>query len=227
MSSNILAVIPARGGSKGVPGKNKRIIGGKPLIAYSIEAAIKSKSLDRIVISTDDSDIAEIGLSYGVSVINRPESLALDDSAVTSAVSHAVKVLRDDEAFATDVVVLLQPTSPLRTVEDIDSAIGLYLKTGMTVCSVSECGDNHPARMYSISDSRLQSLMPKISSLRRQDLPKIYHRNGALYVFSYPSMVADGIITESMVPYVMGAESSINIDAELDVSFLEAVLKMS
>tara|TARA_B100000787_G_scaffold57468_1_gene41807 strand:+ start:7281 stop:7964 length:684 start_codon:yes stop_codon:yes gene_type:complete len=227
MSNNVLAVIPARGGSKGVPGKNKRIIGGKPLIAYSIEAAIKSKSLDRIVISTDDSDIAEIGQSYGVSVINRPESLALDDSAVTSAVSHAVKALRDDEAFVTDVVVLLQPTSPLRTVEDIDSAIDVHFKTDMNVCSVSECGDNHPARMYSILDSRLQSLMPKISSLRRQDLPKIYHRNGALYVFSYPSMVAEGIITESMVPYIMGAESSINIDTELDVALLEAVLKLS
>lgn len=227
MSNNILAVIPARGGSKGVPGKNKRIIGGKSLIVYSIEAAIKSKSLNRIVISTDDSDIAHIGQSYGISVINRPASLALDDSAVTSAVSHSVKALRDDEAFVTDIVVLLQPTSPLRTVEDIDSAIDLYLKTGMTVCSVSECGDNHPARMYSISDSRLQSLMPKISSLRRQDLPKIYHRNGALYVFSYASMVSNGIITDSMVPYIMGAESSINIDTELDVSLLEAVLKMS
>lgn len=224
MKGNVIAIIPARAGSKGVKNKNKKIVCGKPLIAYTIEVALKSKSLDYIVVTTDDKEIAEIARELGVLVIDRPSVLAQDESPVFGAVRHAVEYLANEKNITADVVVLLQPTSPLRTAQDIDNCVELRQLKEKTICSVCACEDNHPARMYTISDFGLEALFSSFADMRRQDLPKIYHRNGAVYAFSYSDMLSKGIISDEMVPYIMGPDSSINIDTEMDLVLLEWAL---
>ena len=216
-----VAIIPARGGSKGVPGKNKRIVGGRPLIAYSIAAAREAASIDRVLVTTDDPDIAAIARAEGVQVVERPDAIAGDASPVIDAVIHAL-----ENAGVADVgaVVLLQPTSPLRTGADIDAALSLFEAERAPVCSVCRAEDAHPARMYRIEGGRLCSLMPELAAERRQDLPAVYHRNGAIYVFGPEQLARREIITADMVAYEMPSESSVNIDTELDLMLLEAVL---
>lgn len=213
------AIIPARAGSKGVPGKNKRIVHGRPLISYSIEAAQAAKLLDGVIVSTDDPEIADICAAENVEIVMRPAAMAQDDSQVVDAVRHAL----GSRAF--QAVVLLQPTSPLRTGADIDAAIRLFRENGkIPICSVCRVEDAHPARMYRISRDRLESLMPELSHVRRQDLPPVYHRNGALYVFGEQEVINRTIITDYMLPYVMPTETSINIDSEMDLLLLETFL---
>lgn len=226
MKPDVLGIIPARGGSKGVPLKNRRLVAGRPLIQYSIDAALQSKRLTRVVVSTDDPDIADIARASGVSVVNRPPEMAADSSPVIDAVRHAVEVLATDGQPSPQVIVLLQPTAPLRTAQDIDNAVALFLGNGLNpVCSVSRCEDNHPARMYRLDETGLLApLMPELAELRRQDLPAVYHRNGALYVFGQRELAAGRIIVPGMTPYVMDAEQSLNIDTELDLKVLDAVL---
>lgn len=223
---DIVAIVPARGGSKGVPGKNKRVVAGKPLILYTLETAKAATSLACIVVTTDDPEIATIARDAGVKVVMRPDSMAGDASPVIDAVRHVLDTLHAQDDFVAEGVVLLQPTSPFRSPGDIDAAVSLFLDNGKApVCSVYQCEDNHPARMYRIEDGRLASLMPDLSSVRRQDLPAVYHRNGSLYVFG-PREVASGtIIGDSMQPYVMGQESSVNIDTELDLVLMAAMLE--
>ena len=124
---NILAIIPARGGSKGIPRKNIKLLAGKPLIAYSIEAAIKSEFVNRVIVSTDDDEIEQISIKYGAEVIIRPKKLAEDDSPTIDGIIHALNIL-EKTGYLPDIVVLLQPTSPLRTQDDVDNAIIYYLK---------------------------------------------------------------------------------------------------
>jgi CMP-N,N'-diacetyllegionaminic acid synthase len=216
-----VAIVPARGGSKGVPGKNKRMVRGKPLIAYTLEAALKSTKLDRIVVTTDDDEVAAIAAAAGVEVVQRPPEIAADDSPVIDAVLHALDALAIEEPAA---LVLLQPTSPLREGADIDAALDLFERTRTPVCSVCAVGDAHPARMYRIEDGLMRSLMSELASIRRQDLPALYHRNGAIYIVGPEQLRARQIICEPMVPYEMDSDKSVNIDTELDLVMLEALL---
>lgn len=224
MRPEILALIPARGGSKGVPHKNRRLVAGKPLIRYSIDSARAASRLTQIAVTTDDPEIAAIARDAGVMVIDRPAEIAADQSPVIDAVRHALGTLRERGLPAFDGVVLLQPTSPLRTGEDIDRAVDLYLHDRNPVCSVYRCEDNHPARMYSIDGQRLKPLMPELDSVRRQDLPAVYHRNGALYVFGQREVESGRIISPLMTPYVMDQSVSLNVDTEFDLVVLEAML---
>ena len=217
-----VAVIPARGGSKGVPGKNKRIVGGKPLIGFTLEAALESAKLDRIVVTTDDDDIAAIAAGAGVEIVHRPAEIAGDESPVIDAVLHALTELGISDPAA---LVLLQPTSPLRTGADIDAALDLFELSGAPVCSVCAVGDAHPARRYRVEDGVMHSLMPELASTRRQDLPPLFHRNGAIYIIGPEQLRARQIICEPMVPFEMDSERSVNIDTELDIKLLEAVLE--
>ena len=216
-----VAIIPARGGSKGVPGKNKRMVGGRPLIAYSIAAARQAASIDRVVVTTDDPEIARIAGIEGAEVVERPAAIAGDESPVIDAVVHALDSLAIHDPAA---VVLLQPTSPMRSGADIDTAVALFEGEGRPVCSVCRAEDAHPARMYRIEDGRLVSLMPELAAQRRQDLPPVYHRNGAIYIVGPEQIARREIITSDMAPYEMPGESSVNIDTELDLLLFEAVL---
>lgn len=223
MTDRAVAIVPARGGSKGVPHKNRRLVAGLPLISYTLRAAKEAKALGRIVVTTDEAEIATIARDEGVEVVLRPAAIAGDESPVIDAVRHALEALQERAS----VIALLQPTSPFRSAADIDAAIALYCESGTPVCSVYACEDNHPARMYRIEDGRLVSLFPALAAVRRQDLPPVYHRNGCLYVFG-PREVASGrIIGEAMVPYVMPQGSSVNIDTELDLLLMAAVVEQA
>jgi CMP-N-acetylneuraminic acid synthetase len=216
-----VAIIPARGGSKGVPGKNKRVVGGRPLIAWSLSAAREAQSIDRIIVTTDDPDIAAIARAEGAEVVDRPDAHAGDASPVIDAVLHALETIGLPQPAA---VALLQPTSPIRTGADIDAALALFERTGVPVCSVCRAEDAHPARMYRVEDGHLRALVPELAALRRQDLPPVYHRNGALYVFGPRQLERREIIADDMLAYEMPGECAINIDTELDLMLLEAFL---
>ena len=228
MKPEILGLIPARGGSKGVLHKNRRLVAGQPLIQYTIAAALASARLTQIVVSTDDPEIGRIARDLGVLVIERPAEIAGDASPVIDAVRHAVEQLAQQGHASLTGIALLQPTAPLRTANDIDAAVTLFLDGALNpVCSVYRCEDNHPARMYRVDGhGRLASLMPDLASLRRQDLPAVYHRNGAVYVFGRRELAQGLIICPGMTPYVMDQQRSLNVDTEFDLRMLEAVLTL-
>ncbi|HBF76227.1 MAG TPA: acylneuraminate cytidylyltransferase family protein, partial [Clostridiaceae bacterium] len=178
----ILALIPARGGSKQIINKNIKLLCGKPLISYTIEAALASDYIDDVVISTDSDLIAEISLKYGGQVpFMRPKELAGDESKTIDVAIHAINALiKMGRNY--DYLVLLQPTSPLRTKDDIDSAIKIIIDGDISsLVSVREVKEN-PALMRTIENNKLKNIMDFNGSLRRQDLPKYYIFNGAIYI---------------------------------------------
>jgi CMP-N,N'-diacetyllegionaminic acid synthase len=221
-----LGLIPARGGSKGVPGKNKRLLAGKPLIQWTIEAAHEAESITQILVSTDDHEIAEISRACGAEVIMRPPELAQDQSLVIDAIQHVMMVLRSHGEILPECIALLQPTAPTRLPSDIDNAVAIFSQYGKhPVCSVVKVEDAHPARMYTLTeDGTMASLFPRMAAARRQDLPPIYHRNGAVYVFGQREVNSGEIVTPNMLPYIMPAERSFNIDTEIDWKIIQMVM---
>lgn len=225
-NERVLGLIPARGGSKGVPRKNVRDVAGKPLIAWTIEAGLRSRYVDRLVVSTDDAEIAAVSRIWGAEVpFMRPAELARDDSPGIAPVLHA---LRELPGF--DWLVLLQPTSPLRTAEDIDACLNACAQLGApTMISVCEVSEN-PRWMFNLGVDR--SLDPLFSeeerSCRRQDLPSYVTPNGAVYVARVADLAVDPrFITSGTKAYVMPPERSVDIDAELDLVIAETLLSRS
>ena len=210
----ILAVIPARGGSKGVPRKNVRQLNGKPLIAWTIEQAIQSRYVDRVVVSSEDDEICEVARQSGAETpFVRPESLASDTAEGVDVLCHAV----EHAGGAYDYVVLLQPTSPLRFVTDIDDAISMCIEERLSsVVSVSEATKS-PYWMYQMSGNG--ALIPLIDNTasNRQQLPRSYALNGAVYVLEIPPLLQHRKILDGNTRgYVMPSERSFDIDTELD-----------
>ena len=182
-NQRILALIPARGGSKGIKDKNIVPLLGKPLISYSIEAGKASKYIDTIVVSTDSQKIAEVAVLYGADIpFLRPKELALDTSKTIDAVIHAIDLINSKKPVY-DVLILLQPTQPLRTSFDIDRAIETYFENDENdLASVSLVTD-HPLLIRSISENgNLIPLLQKNSTCRRQDMPPYYRINGCIYI---------------------------------------------
>jgi len=229
MDQSVLAVIPARGGSKGLPGKNIRLLQGKPLIWHTIQQARASKCLQKVVLSTEDDRIAQMAAGYGVQVIRRPPELARDDTPTLPVLQHAVKYLEEFESERYGAVILLQPTSPLRKAEDIDRAFDMFLQTGCG-CVVSVCELEHPAHwMYTIQQGQLRPLLPGAAEIkRRQDAPKVYRLNGAVYVTRIDTiMVEHKVIGDNARPYIMPPERSIDIDTELDLQLAELIMEQA
>jgi len=228
MSEKIISIIPARGRSKGLPRKNIVLLNGKPLIAYSIESALKSRFISRVIVSTEDAEITEISKKYGSEVINRPNDLAQDDSPTISVVINALQVLAK-EGYFPNIVILLQPTTPLRTYLDIDAALELFMtKDCQSVISVSEI-DHSPYWSFAVKKGYLESLFDKkYQRMRRQDLPKIYLPNGALFI-SRPERLCKtkSFYSTKTLPYMMPRERSIDIDDEMDLLQAENLLKRS
>lgn len=218
----VLGLIPARGGSKGVPGKNIRSAAGKPLIAWTIECALASSVLDRVILSSDDDEIIKISREYGCEVpFVRPAELAADQTDSISVARHALEAL--EEKY--DYLVLLQPTSPLRIPADIDEAVRLCIKKNVSSC-VSVCeSDKHPNLIFSIDEkNKFEPLFSSKIPSRRQDAPPAYVLNGAVYVSRCDSIMAgDGFISEDTVAWVMPKIRSIDIDTELDFTILDAL----
>jgi len=222
-----MAVIPARGGSKGLPRKNIRHINGKPLIYYTIKEAQESKFLDRTIVSTDDKEIAEIVISYGVEVITRPADLAMDDTPSLPVFRHAIQYLEDVCDTYYNTIVILQPTSPLRTAADIDGAVSKYLQTGCGSV-VSVCKTEHPPHwMYTLKGDILKPVIEGGDKIiRRQDIPEVYRLNGAVYVTHRDNIMKQNrVITDDTRAFIMPEEKSIDIDTELDFKLVELLLK--
>ena len=217
----ILGLIPARGGSKGVPRKNVRQLAGKPLIAWTIEAALDAPSLDRVVVSTDDEEIAEIARAHGAEVpFLRPAELARDETADLPVYRHALAELGEP-----DSVAWLRPTAPLRAAEDIEAALGLLGETGAdTVRSVTEA-EHSPYLMGRLDGGRLVPLLGDVPE-RRQLLPLVYRLNGAVDVVRCSS-VGDVLFGGDVRAYVMPAERSVDVETELDLLLAEANLNAS
>lgn len=228
MATTALALITARGGSKGLPGKNLAPLAGKPLIAWTIDAARAASSLSRIVVSTDDPAIADACRSRGVEVpFLRPAELSTDTASHLSVVEHALQWLESGEKVRPDVVVLLQPTSPLRTAADIDACVALASRTAApAVVSVCEAVD-HPFLVKKLDEGGrlVDYVTPGLAYARRQDFPAAYVLNGAVYVNRRDSLLRDrSFVPPGALPYVMPRERSIDIDTAADLAAAEAAL---
>jgi N-acylneuraminate cytidylyltransferase len=220
---SVLAIVPARGGSKGVPGKNLRPLAGKPLIAWTIDEARKSRLIDRLVMSSDDEGILEVARAHQCETpFVRPAQLAQDDTPGVLPVLHAVDTL---PGF--DIVVLLQPTSPLRTVADIDDCLHLLAEKGDSVTTVTESAKS-PYWTYLLGEGdRLQPILNEGERvLRRQDAPTTFALNGAVYAVDVDwllearVMVKAGVTAGLRMPH----ERSVDIDTELDFAWAEFLI---
>lgn len=219
----VLAIIPARGGSKGVPKKNIKLLGDKPLIVHAIDCAKNSNKVTKVVVSSDSDEIIQIVSQNNCQVIKRPEELAEDTSNVITAVEHVYKQL--DEVF--DIIVLLQPTSPLRTSNDLDKIISMFEDDEKLdgVISVVPFDDYHPARMYSLDeDLKMNSLQKDGETTRRQDLRSVYYRNGCFYaVRTNVFFTEKSFMVQNKKAYVMNPDWLLNIDTQRDFKIAEVL----
>lgn len=218
-NNKILAYIPARGGSKGIPGKNIINLCGKPLIAYSIETALSCPYIDYVHVSTDSEEIAQVARNYGATVeFLRPEQYATDTSKTIEAMCYDIQEL-DRRGFSFDSVVLLQPTQPIRTTDMLTNAIEtLYLSTSdslVSVCPVQE----HPILMRTLSDDgKLQPLLKMSSTVRRQDFPMVYKVNGSIYINRINDNFNENTsLNDNVLPFIMEQKYSIDIDTYEDL----------
>ena len=208
----ILAIIPARGGSKGIPHKNITNLCGKPLIAYTIEAAKQSEYIDTVIVSTDDVDIQRISEEYGASVpFLRDAKIASDEATTISVIVDAVERLKEKKQTF-DAVVLLQPTSPLRTTEEIDVAIDIFFQNNMQGIVSVNVAEVSPFLLRTIEGSQLQRIISKNSTIRRQDMPTYYEVNGAIYINAISDIKESLSFNDNPIPYIMSCEHSIDID---------------
>jgi N-acylneuraminate cytidylyltransferase len=225
-SLRILGIIPARGGSKGVPRKNIREVGGKPLIVWTIEEARKSRHIHRLVVSSDDDEILAVAAQYGCETLKRPAELARDDTPACDVIAHALQY----DPSCTHVV-LLQPTSPLRTLEDIDGCIEACLERNAPAC-VSVCEvEISPYWMYTIDGTgRLAPLLGRDAAeyTRRQLAPKVYALNGAVYVARADwYLLHKTFVTDETIPYIMPQERSMDIDTPFQLELADCWLRRS
>ncbi len=229
--SKILAVIPARGGSKGVARKNIRPVCGKPLIAYTIETALAARHLlHRSIVSTDDPEIKAIACEYGADVpFLRPPELAGDRVPTLPVLQHAVRFVEEADGVALDWVLLLQPTAPLRVIEDIEASVTLAHQNSCdSVISVLQVFAEHPILMKRIEDDRLLPYcIEEKEGTRRQDYqPPAYMRNGAIYLTRRDVLMdKDSIWGQVIRPYVMPPERSVSVDNELELKLVEILMQ--
>ena len=219
-----IAIVPARGGSKGVPRKNLQYCAGKPLLSWTLEAAIKSNRLDEIILSTDDEEIAQIGLDYNVRVVQRPAELASDVAQTEPVMLHALDQLVDKDSHIKGVV-LLQPTSPLRTGEHIDDAIHHFEQTGADSL-VSVCENHH---FFWKDLDNLVPLYDYQNRPRRQDIQKQdiwYRENGAIYISEKSGFYSNkNRLFGKIVPFVMNSAESLEIDSVDELITADGLLK--
>jgi CMP-N,N'-diacetyllegionaminic acid synthase len=215
-----LGVIPARGGSKGIPGKNTKLLCGKPLIVYSIEAGLASK-IDRLIVSTDSVEIAEISESHGAEIVMRPSSLAQDDTPTVDVLKDVVR--RIPERY--DAVVTLQPTSPLRTHEDINNCLKLFIDDQMADSLVSVVKMPHNFSPGKLMSMKGRYLVGDNSPKRRQEVATHYARNGAAIYITKLSKLEFYVYGGNILPYLMSKFSSFDIDDMDDWTIVESLIE--
>lgn len=220
----MLAIIPARGGSKGLPGKNIKLLNGKPLIAYTIESALKAKEITRVIVSTDDDDIAKISKEYGAEIpFMRPAHLATDTALSIDAYEYTLRKLELDENLKIENFIVLQPTSPLRTSENIDAAIRLF-KEKNAFSVISFCQEHHPIswHKYISNSGNLESIFEE-KLQNRQDIKTTYYPNGAIYIMRKDVFVARNYYSKETYAYLMDRKTSIDIDTYEDFDYAEFI----
>lgn len=221
----ILAIIPARGGSKGIAGKNIKLLNQKPLICYTIEEALKSIYLNEVFVSTDNPIITKISKKCGAKIIDRPAELAKDKSPTIDAIIHAIEFIKNESDK--DIIILLQPTSPLRNATDIDKAFDIFIKTECDSV-ISMCKVEHsPYWCFEINNEILQPLFGyEYLRMRRQKVPDVYRPNGAIYISTIKNLYKNnGFYCDKIVPYIMPSERSIDIDEEIDFKLAELLIQ--
>lgn len=221
----IFAIIPARGGSKGIAGKNIRQLNGKPLICYTIEEALKLSYLNKVLVSTDDPLIAKLSKRCGAEIIERPDELAKDESPTIDAIFHAIDTIKD--VCDHDIIILLQCTSPLRNATDIDMALEKFIKNDCDSL-ISMCKVEHsPYWCFKFIDTKLVPLFAdEYLKMRRQELPDVYRPNGAIYITTVKNLYKNnGFDCDKMIPYIMPSERSIDIDEEIDFKLAELLIQ--
>lgn len=220
----MIAIIPARGGSKGLPGKNIRPLLGKPLIEYTVESAMKAKSISRIIVSTDSPEIADVARQSGAEVpFLRPNYLATDTALAIDTYLFTIDKLRNSDQLNIEEFIVLQPTSPLRTSEDIDNAVTLFReKEADSVISVVEA--EHPVQWYKQINQKgvLHDYLTDSSLSNRQELVKTYLPNGAIYILKYELLLTlRTYYSKKTYPYIMPKKRSIDIDELFDFHMAE------
>jgi len=219
MTKKILSIIPARGGSKGLPRKNIADLAGKPLIAWTIEASLNSEYISKTIVSSDDDEILNISKKYNADIIKRPDELALDTTAIEPVIKHVVEELKI-ENLEYDYLVLLQPTSPLRYAKDIDNAFDMLFKNNATaLISVCEIDNKILKAFKQNKDTFIEGISNnKYPFMRRQDLPKIYLSNGSIYIIKIDEfLINNSFHTNKTISYIMNEIKSIDIDTQGDL----------
>ncbi|MHA3983522.1 acylneuraminate cytidylyltransferase family protein [Acinetobacter venetianus] len=224
----VTALIPARGGSKRLPRKNVKSLGDKPLIAWSIETAKTSKYIDRVIVSTDDGEIKQVSEQYGAEVpFLRPEHLSNDHASTFDVIKHAIVFLGLDQT--NELIVLLQPTSPLRLVSELDTALEFFImKNAKGIVSISET-EHSPMWSNTLPENGCMSdfIRPEVQGKRSQDLPKFFRLNGSIYIYETLSLLEQGKIffNESVYGFETSSETSVDIDTALDFKIAETILR--
>ena len=230
---NTLGVITARGGSKGLPGKNIKELGGKPLLAWSIEAAHKSKQLDRLILSTEDEEIANVGRKYNIDVpFKRPNELASDTTHTPEILINALDEMDKIDGVKYDVIVLLQPTVPFRTSEHIDNAIEKFEASSFDSLITVQNQEYPPWWMFRLENDQLHTAFEykdkiNVFNLERQQFPSIYKPNGSVYV-TYSKLIRKyhQLVNPDSCGYLLiEDENQINIDTPIDFMIAEAIVQ--
>lgn len=218
----ILAIVPARGGSKGIKDKNIKEIEGRPLIEYTIEAAKRCEYIDEIVVSTDSEKIAKVAKKAGAKVpFLRPDELASDTARTIDVVLFTIDQLKlIGQEY--DIVVLLQPTSPLRDEDDICGAIEKYVSCNMkSLVSVSEVSESPILMRQIVDETHMEKLLNINSTIRRQDMAKYYMVNGSIYINKIEELNSDTSLNDNVIPYVMDRSHAVDIDDYVDIEVMK------
>jgi N-acylneuraminate cytidylyltransferase len=226
MHKNVLAVIPARGGSKGILRKNLELVAGKPLVAWSIEVALKATWINRVVVSTDDPEIEQTALAYGAEVVIRPDEISGDGASSESALLHVLETLNSTEKYRPDVVVFLQATSPVRTSEDIDQAVSMVENEGYdSVLSVV------PSHGFLWREGALGAESVNYDWAhrpRRQDMKPEYRENGSIYVMTYQCLMKfHNRLGGRIGMHVMDETAGYEIDSPTDLEIVRHLMNLA
>jgi len=223
---SVMAIIPARGGSKGIPRKNIKPLGGRPLLYYTVDAAKKSDIFDKIIVSTDDAEIEKVSIKYGAHVVKRPGRISRDTSSTEQAVIHALWWLKKKEKYIPDVIILLQATSPLRTAPDIRAAYRKFREKNLdSLLSVTR---NKAFIWKAKKDKFVPVNYDYKSRPRRQDIKNQFRENGAIYITKNKTYKKSrNRLGGSIGYYIMNEERSMEVDTMLDFEAIRCFLKKS
>lgn len=222
----MIAIIPARGGSKGLPNKNIKLLNGKPMIAYTIEAALACPSISEVFVSTDDLEIYKLGIKYGAQeTFLRPSELATDTALAIDNYIYTIDRMSHEKKTTIECFIVLQPTSPLRQSDDIEQAIKLF-RINNADSVVSYCQEQHPISWHKYLDEnkKLEDIFPA-NLQNRQALKPSFYPNGAIYIFSYKLITLKKYFSDNSYPYIMPRSRSVDIDTIDDFNYAEFLLE--